>query len=203
MPALSPSSTRDHPLPRANRSQMEADTQDVPPPHMIRRARRFVVINHCLRYLLAMAILVAFWLTLAPTSMGGRASYVVTDGTSMLPHFRAGGIVLTRAESNYSIGEVVAYHNQQFHAVVMHRIVARDGDRYVFRGDNNSSDDKYHPTRADLVGKEWLYWPGGAKYFELVHSPGIFGLSMAFMAIIIFAPPITRRRRRRRHHTRA
>jgi signal peptidase I len=149
------------------------------------------------------ALFLGFWFTLAPTTIGGRASYVVVEGTSMLPHFRADGLVLMRAQGNYHVGEVVAYHNRQLHEVVMHRIVARDGDHYVFQGDNNNFRDSYHPAKADLVGKEWMYWPGGGTYLQAVRSPVSFGLIVAVLGLIAgtaFVPSTNRKRRR--HHAR-
>jgi signal peptidase I len=143
------------------------------------------------------------WFTLAPTVIGGPTSYVVVEGTSMLPHFRADGLVLTRSAPSYHVGEVVAYHNHELHAVVMHRIVARDGNRYVFEGDNNNFRDRYHPTKGDLVGQEWVYWPGAGEYLKAVRSPVTFGVIMAILALIAstaFTP--TSKRKRRRHHAR-
>jgi signal peptidase I len=134
--------------------------------------------------LLAVAVAaVGVWLAFAPTAVGGRASYVVTDGTSMLPHFHADGLVFTEAQGDYRIGDIVAYHNRDLHAVVLHRIVAMDGDRYIFKGDNNSFRDSYHPTKPDLVGKESLYWSGGGRYLLLFRSPIVFGLSLGLLGL--------------------
>lgn len=149
--------------------------------------------------LLAVTALFAFWLTLSPTALGGPASYVVTDGTSMLPHFKANGLVITRVEPSYRVGEVAAYHNHQLHRVVMHRIVAMDGDRYVFKGDNNSFTDQYHATQADIVGKEWVYWPDGGTYLNALRNPITFATIIGLIALFAFRVP-KRSRRRRRHH---
>jgi signal peptidase I len=123
------------------------------------------------------------WLAFAPTAVGGRASYVVTDGTSMLPHFHGDGLVVTRGQTDYRVGDVVAYHNKDLHAVVLHRIVAIRGGRYIFKGDNNSFRDSYHPTNADLVGKEWVYWSGGGRYLRMLRSPLGFGLGLALLGL--------------------
>jgi signal peptidase I len=154
---------------------MTAATVSIPRHRRVRapRARRVA------GWLAAAALTALGWFALAPTSIGGPTSYVLTSGTSMLPHFHAGGVVLTRAQSDYRVGEVVAYRNRQLHMVVMHRIVARVGDRYVFKGDNNNFRDSYHPTRADLIGREWLYWPSGARWVAVVREPVMFGLILA------------------------
>jgi signal peptidase I len=147
------------------------------------------------------AILISAWLAFGPVAIGGPTSYVVTDGISMLPHFKANGLVLTRAQSSYHVGEVAAYHNEQLHAVVMHRIVAIDAGRYVFKGDNNSFQDLYHPTKSQIVGKEWVYIPTAGRIFTFVRKPLAFGLIMGLLGVygIRAYMPSQSRRRRRRH----
>jgi signal peptidase I len=144
---------------------------------------------------------VVAWAFLGPVALGGPASYVVTDGVSMLPHFKADGLVITHERDSYHVGEIVAYHNHYLHTVVMHRIVALDGERYVFKGDNNSSPDGYHATRADLIGEEWLYWPGGGGLLKKVRQPVAFAVIIGLLGLFAaqgFAP--RRSRRRTRHH---
>jgi signal peptidase I len=145
--------------------------------------------------------LVAGWLAFAPTALGGPTTYVVTDGTSMLPTFHADGLVITHTASSYRIGEVAAYHNKDLGIVVMHRIVARDGNRYVLKGDNNSFLDAYHPTRADFVGTEWAYVPKAGSVLQFLRSPAAFAAIMALLGMFAASAYVPRRsRRRRRHH---
>src|SRR5579864_7139736 len=59
----------------------------------------------------ALAVLAAAWLALAPPQLGGSTSYAITTGTSMLPNFRAGDLVLLRKESSYHVGMVAGYRN--------------------------------------------------------------------------------------------
>lgn len=117
----------------------------------------------------------------------------------MLPHFKANGLVITQKRSSYHVGEVVAYHNHELHEVVMHRIVGMDGDRYVFKGDNNDFEDQYHPTKSDIVGKEWVYWPGGGRYLTMLRNPLTFAIVIAIITLLAFLMP-QRNRHRRRHH---
>ena len=153
--------------------------------------------------LLACAVLAIGWWRFGPTTLGGSASYVVTSGQSMMPHIRPDGLVITRAESDYRVGDIVAYHNRQLHEVVLHRIVARDGTRYIFKGDNNQSADQYHPIGADLIGKKWVYWAGGGKYMDILRAPLGFGVVLAFIGLLVgraFVSPAPPRRRRRHGH---
>src|SRR5205823_5144653 len=94
----------------------------------------------------------AAWFFLAPRALGGSTSYVVTHGTSMEPRFRDGDLVIVRGTSDYRVGDVAAYQSTKLETLVLHRIVARDGNRYVFKGDHNSWLDPERPTRSQLVG---------------------------------------------------
>jgi signal peptidase I len=151
--------------------------------------------------LVAAATLAIGWLVFAPVAIGGPASYVVTDGTSMLPHFRANGLVLTRSEPTYHVGEVAAYHSHTLHAVVMHRIVGIDGDRYVFEGDNNDFRDSYRPTKSQIIGKEWLYVPHAGSALTFIRTPTTFAIVFGLLGIFGARAylPVQNKRRRRRH----
>lgn len=149
----------------------------------------------------ALAVLAAAWYVAAPIAVGGRASYVITDGISMLPHMRTGGLAITERESSYRVGEVAAYHNIALHVVVLHRIIGRDGDRFVFKGDNNNFVDTYHPTKAEIVGARVLYIPHLGHYLMELRQPiaaaVLFGLAGMFA---VGGQRLSRRRRRRAHH---
>ena len=135
---------------------------------------------------LALLMLPFLW-TYLPIQVGGATDYVVTDGTSMLPLFRADGVVLTRSLSHYEIGEVVAYHNRQLHTVVLHRIVGMDGARFILKGDNNNFRDSYHPSQQDLIGKEWKYLPGAGRFLRGVRNPYVFAAIAALLGLIAFS----------------
>jgi signal peptidase I len=151
--------------------------------------------------LLTIALFVAAWAMFAPPQLGGKVSYVVTDGASMLPHFRAGDLVILRKESSYHVGEVAAYHNTQLGVVVMHRIIARDGNRFVFKGDNNNFADNDHPTAAQIVGAEWIHLPRLGDIVTHLRIPIVTAVLLAVVWIVAIGPaPLSRRRRRRRHH---
>ena len=140
-----------------------------------------------------------WWSLLAPTGVGGHASYVLTQGESMLPTFEPGGLVITQDQDHYAVGDVVAYQNRQLDAVVMHRIVATDGDRFVLQGDNNDFLDGYRPTASEVVGKEWLELPGTGVFVRLVQQPILFALILVVLTLAALRVP-RRSRRRRRHH---
>src|SRR5436305_3517801 len=88
--------------------------------------------------LIALVAVGALWYELAPAKLGGSHEYAVVDGISMNPKLHAGDLVLLGASSRYAVGDVVGYRNRQLGRLVLHRIVGKAGDRYVFKGDNNS-----------------------------------------------------------------
>ena len=67
--------------------------------------------------------------------------------------FHTGDLAIVRPAANYRVGEIVAYWSTLLHTVVLHRIIARHGDLYVFKGDNNHFIDPRDPTRSELLGK--------------------------------------------------
>ncbi len=114
--------------------------------------------------ILLAAGLAAIWIVFAPLKLGGQVSYVLVNGISMEPHYHTGDLVLVRSAAVYQVGDVVTYHDAAMDANVIHRIIAVNGDRFIFKGDNNSYLDVYQATRAEILGKLWIYLPkfGGA-----------------------------------------
>jgi signal peptidase I len=139
------------------------------------------------------------WGYLAPTRLGGRAAYVTTFGTSMEPAFHAGDLALIREATTYDVGDVVAYRSRSLHVVVLHRIIAHDGSRYVLKGDNNSWVDSDEPSRADIIGKLAFRVPGAGRFLQWARTP--FGLATvigSMMLILAVTATGFRRRSRRR-----
>jgi signal peptidase I len=110
------------------------------------------------------ALLLAGWFL--PTSLGGATSFVSTHGISMAPRFHTGDVAIVRAVGDYKVGDVVAYHSDQLHTVVLHRIVAVGDGRYTFKGDNNSWLDQEHPRAGQLLGKLVLRVPHGGTWIQ-------------------------------------
>jgi signal peptidase I len=142
------------------------------------------------RWLAALIAIVAvgvLWEELAPTKLGGSHDYAVVDGISMNPKLHAGDLVLMRPASSYQVGDVVGYHNVQLGRLVLHRIVGKVGDRYVFKGDNNDFLDSYHPTQDQLVGRLWFHVPEVGSLFTWLHAPHHAGITVTIVAFLLLA----------------
>lgn len=173
-----------------------------PPPSAGSRLRRHGG-SSLLPYKLAtwgVVLLVLFGTGLLPQQLGGAMSYAITDGTSMLPHIRAGDLVIVRREPSYHVGEVAAFHDRQLHVIVLHRIVAIRGGRYVFKGDNNDFVTSYEPTKSQIVGAEWLRIPRAGRLVEELRAPWVAAALLGLLWLVSFRRSTSRRRRRRHHH---
>jgi signal peptidase I len=144
---------------------------------------------------LVLAAVWAFW----PLSLGGGTTYVTTHGTSMEPRFHTGDLAILRSAGSYSVGDVVAYRSASLNTVVMHRIVAMDGDRFVIQGDNNDWLDEDHPSKDDVLGTLFARIPQGGRALAAVTSPGVVGL----VGLAVLTALGAARRSRGRHTPRA
>lgn len=133
---------------------------------------------------------------LLPASVGGGTSYVITHGISMEPGFHTGDLAIVREADMYRVGDVVAYKSEQMNTVVMHRIIAFDGDRYLFKGDNNSFIDVDHPAAADFLGRLAVRIPEGGTWLQRLGSP--FGLAVVAFTLLAGGGAATTRHQRKR-----
>ena len=67
-----------------------------------------------------LVLLAAGWVLLAPVQLGGQATYLTTDGTSMLPAYHTGDLVVLRRAAEYQVGDVVAYLDPHIGRVWVH-----------------------------------------------------------------------------------
>ncbi|MDQ3940048.1 MAG: signal peptidase I [Actinomycetota bacterium] len=143
------------------------------------------------------AVILVTWTLFAPRSLGGRVFYVITTGNSMEPVLHDGDLVLVKEEATYESGEVVAYVNPQLgDNVVLHRIVRREGNQFVFKGDNNDFIDPHRVSSDELVGKQWVRLPQVGRLFERLREPRTAALVAGALGLLAFGGNMTRGRRR-------
>ena len=144
------------------------------------------------------------WIVLAPTEFGGQATYVIINGDSMQPGLHEGDLVILRQADSFVVGDIAAYRSPDVGAVI-HRIIDRSGERYIFQGDNNAWVDSYQPTEADLFGKYWVYIPGAGKVLANLRTPWVMALFAAVMGVAIVTPvsvgQVRKSRQRRRYQS--
>ena len=143
-------------------------------------------------------LVVAAWLLVAPTQIGGETSYVTTSGISMAPRFHSGDLGVVRPAADYRVGDVIAYRSDKLHLVVLHRIIGVKGGRFVTKGDNNDFVDPDHPARADVVGKLAFRVAHGGMILKWLHSPLMAALLSGGLGVMLFVGAKRHRRRRDR-----
>jgi signal peptidase I len=146
---------------------------------------------------LAGLLLAAAWLFL-PTALGGSTTYVSTYGTSMEPHFSTGDLAVLRPAGSYEVGDVIAYRSEGLHTTVMHRVVERDGDRFVTQGDSNDFLDEDTPTADEVLGALWFRVPQGGRVLAVLSSPAVLGVVSLAIGVLMWAARRPRRRDRGR-----
>lgn len=152
--------------------------------------------NPLLRSALAAGALLALWLLLAPIQIGGRSAFIIVNGNSMEPGYHRGDLVIIRAAARYAVGEIVTYRHPEIGPVI-HRIIGRDGERWVFRGDNNDFIDPYHPRDSELIGRAWLHIPGVGRWLLwLRRAPLLLALLLGGGVLLMIKVPSATRPRR-------
>jgi signal peptidase I len=152
------------------------------------------------RLTVLLVLVIIAWLYLAPRQFGGPVSYVTTSGNSMSPLFRSGDLAVVREVGHYEVGDIVAYRNPLLNVVFLHRIVERDGKRFVFKGDHNDFKDVPHVTKSRLIGKLWLRVGGGGDALSVIQTPRHAAIATGLLAL--FAVGGISRTRTNRSHSR-
>jgi signal peptidase I len=142
------------------------------------------------------AVVVAWALTLRPQVLGGPAVFVAVRGSSMLPTYVHGDLVVVESAAQYRIGEVVAYRVPAGQVgagkIVIHRIVGGDGIRgFTLKGDHNTAPDPWSPKQGDMVGVATVRLPDAGRLIALVRQPAILAALAAALVVtlILLQPP--------------
>ncbi len=137
--------------------------------------------------------LVVVWIAFAPARIGGQASYVMVNGISMEPGYHTGDLVIVRKAQTYQVGDVVTYRDAKMGAYVIHRIIGIEQGQFIIKGDNNSWIDAYHPSHAEIVGKQWIYAPKAGRAMQWLRSPINLSLTIVLLGGVLmtsmFAKP--------------
>jgi signal peptidase I len=145
--------------------------------------------QHTIQALSAAFLLVllgALWITFAPVQFGGQASYVIVSGNSMEPALYRGDLVVLRTARHYAVGEVVTFRHPTVGPVI-HRIIGREGGRFIFQGDNNEWVDSYQPRQEELIGKMWLHLPSAGNVMEQLRTPTAMTVLAALTGFILIS----------------
>src|SRR3954467_1488415 len=67
---------------------------------------RLSILSRCLAATLLLGVVMAGWRPVAPTKLGGDASYAMVSGISMLPSIKSQDLVITHRQQRYAVGDV-------------------------------------------------------------------------------------------------
>jgi signal peptidase I len=144
-------------------------------------------------------VLVLGWLLLGPASMGGSTTWLVPHGSSMHPLLTQGDLAVLRPAAGYDVGDVVGYRSTVLNTTVLHRIVARDGDRFITEGDANTWRDPDRIAPEQILGTLWFHIPGGGLVIGVLRDPWVLvALGLVVLALGGWAAARTTRPPRRR-----
>jgi signal peptidase I len=142
-------------------------------------------------------VALGWFLWLRPTALGGAASYVVVDGTSMEPTYDDGDLVLIRKASHYEEGDIIAFRAggpADDPRRVIHRIVGQSDDgAFVTQGDNRDRVDPVAPFPDEVIGRAVLHIPRVGSWAHAVGRPQVLA---ALGGAAIMVGEKQRRRRR-------
>ncbi len=147
---------------------------------------------------LVLLALFAAWYFLAPTQLGGSTSYAVVVGSSMEPKLERGDLAIVREQGGYELGDVVAYRHQELDRILIHRIVAEDGETFVLKGDANDFVDSGFPTQRDMVGSLWVTVPYAGSALEWAQTPWHAAVIAAGATLILLLGGLGATKTRRR-----
>ena len=144
-------------------------------------------------------VAVMMWM-IWPQSLGGDVAYARVNGHSMDGTYRNGDLIVVRAESHYSVGDIIDYRipKDEFGAgaQVIHRIIGGNGtDGFITKGDNRTRPDDWHPRTADVVGHARLRLAGMGIWLTNLSAPLPLGLLCAGLTVVTMLLPKRDRRK--------
>ena len=107
-----------------------------------------------------------------PTVFGFAGAAVVSG--SMEPTISVGDFIVTKAQDDYFVGDVVMYYDSARGETVTHRIIAAENGWFVTQGDANNVPDDYSVPQSAIVGKVVLVVGGAGNAIRFLQSPAGF-----------------------------
>ena len=133
---------------------------------------------------IAVVLVGAAWLFLAPAQLGGSARYAVVDGSSMEPKLHRGDLVVVRDRGHVKVGDVVLYRNSQLGVRVLHRVIRAEAGWLVLKGDANDFVDDAHPRPEEVDGSLLFSVPRAGSALVWLREP-LHAALLAFVLTIV------------------
>lgn len=125
-----------------------------------------------------------------PTPFGFGASVVLSG--SMEPEFSKGDLIVVKESEGYAVGDIVVF--QQGATLIVHRIIAIDGEDVTTKGDANNSADE--PIKLSTIKAKVIFdIPFVGKIVSAVKTP--VG-TVCLIAVAILLVELPRRREKQK-----
>ena len=116
----------------------------------------------------------------------GWSNAVVISG-SMKPELEVNDVVIAHEQKEYQAGDVVLFRGESG-KTVCHRILSREPDGFVTRGDANNAPDQRRVPPGDVYGKVVLVIPRVGVIQQVLAKPGVLALVGGAIALVVFLP---------------
>lgn len=141
--------------------------------------------------------IVAFFFLAWPASLGGKATWVTVSGTSMLPDYRTGDMVLAWNDGAWGLGDVVLYSMDGTSTnLIVHRLIDGNATQgWTAQGDNKPAPDPWRIPAENVRGRELVHIPYLGVILSAARTPQVLALATG---ILVFGAVLVMPRRKRR-----
>lgn len=113
------------------------------------------------------------------------STYTIASG-SMKPTIPTGSIVLTQADNNLKVGDVIAFKSPEDSSItIVHRVIGINNGHYLTKGDNNTVSDNWEVTPSQVNGKILFHIPHIGTLSSKVSTPKGFALFVGIPGILL------------------
>ena len=130
------------------------------------------------------ALFAGWFIYLAPTSLGGSATFVRVYGISMSPMIQDGDLAIAHKQSSYRSGDLVIFNSDK--GAVIHRLVDFNA-LYGWRtkGDHNTWIDGWRVKPNQIAGVYWFHVHGLGTALDWTRkNPLSFGLTITAITVL-------------------
>lgn len=108
-------------------------------------------------------------------------SFLTVGSGSMLPELAVGDVIIIKECDEYKINDIITYSVDNEY-LITHRIIDRNGNRFVTKGDNNNTTDKEIVTKDNIEGKV-IY---NSRLLKMIYNNWIIAIVIIFLVLIIW-----------------
>ena len=112
----------------------------------------------------------------------GYSVFTIASG-SMEPTLSINDIIIVKKNDNYSVNDIVTYRDEKDDAYVTHRIVSKNGNRVITKGDHNNTNDAIIDESV-IIGKLVKTYRKAGIWQKVITTPYI--IAMIFVTLILF-----------------